>query len=88
MEKDLNSNPNEEPLSQRCTENGKSGNKHSLNLSIYDRHRKYTIVKINSEYQLQRSGDAIFCSNSKQKLKEIFQDMIRNNGGFLSVSIK
>tara|TARA_R100001460_G_scaffold21594_1_gene44048 strand:+ start:4054 stop:4320 length:267 start_codon:yes stop_codon:yes gene_type:complete len=88
MEKDLSSNHNEEPLSQKCTEHGRNGNKHSLNLSVYDRHRKYTIVKKNSEYQLQRSGDAIFSSDSKQKLEEIFQDMIRNNGGFLSVAMK
>tara|TARA_R100001198_G_C5240753_1_gene218062 strand:+ start:3092 stop:3358 length:267 start_codon:yes stop_codon:yes gene_type:complete len=88
MEKNLNSNPNEEPSSPRCIEPGKSKRDHSLNLTIYDRHRKYSIVKYKSEYQLQRSGDALFSSDSKEKIENIFKDMIRNNGGFLTVSSK
>ena len=88
MEKNLNSNPNEEPSLQRCTDPGKNEGGHSLNLTIYDRHRKYTIVKYKSEYQLQRSGDPLFSSESKEKIQEIFKDMIRNNGGFLTVASK
>ena len=91
----LNSNLNEEQLSQKCTEIGekkKNGAKHGRisdkKIYCHERYGKYQILKIKSTYILQRSGHSLFSSKDRKKLEDVFTNLIKNNGGFISMSFK
>jgi hypothetical protein len=98
-EEKLNLNLSAEQLSQKCTEIGekrKIGREHGktssqgecLNGADYGRYGKYTILKKRSTYILQRSGHSLFSSKDRKKIEEVFVNIIKNNGGFLSTSLK
>ena len=86
---------NEKQLSQKCTEIGekkKNGAKHGKisdrRIYCHERYGKYQILKIKSTYILQRSGHSLFSSNDRKKLEDVFTNLIKNNGGFISMSFK
>ena len=94
-EEKLNSNPNAKPSSQKCTEVGekkkngvKPGKIYETKIYSHDRYGKYQILKIRSTYILQRSGHSLFSSKDRKKLEDVFTNIIKNNGGFLSTSFK
>jgi len=79
----------------KCTEVGekkkdgiKRGAISKTKVYSHDRYGKYQILKIRSTYILQRSGHSLFSSKDRKKLEDVFTNIIKNNGGFLSTSFK
>lgn len=94
-EEKLNLNPNAEPSSPKCTEVGEKkkngvrrGRINERKVYCHERYGKYQILKIKSTYILQRAGHDLFSSKDRRKLEEIFVNIIKNNGGFISMSFK
>lgn len=94
-EERLDSSLNEKQLSQKCTETGEKkktgvehGRIHEVKTYCHDRYGKYQILKSKSTYILQRSGHSLFSSKDRSKLEDVFQNLIKNNGGFISMSFK
>jgi len=94
-EKKLDLTLSEKQSSPKCTETGKKkkngvtpGKIHETKVYSHDRYGKYQILKIRSTYILQRSGHSLFSSKDRKKLEDVFTNIIKNNGGFLSTSFK